>query len=534
MFDFKVETPVDIQNLEKELLYHPNVEFKTYLLDGLRNGFDTGIKNLPTNSIECKNLRSAERQQEDVAHLINTEVEKGYLFGPFDHIPFEHFRINPIGVAESKYSKKKRLIVDLSAPHENPDNPSLNELISKDDFSLQYVTIDDAINTIKKLGTRSWLIKTDITDAFKIIPILPKLWSYHGIHWKGQYYFFNKLVFGSRSSPKIFDSLSQVICWIGNNNYNIDNILHLLDDFLVIVPENEDANEIMCTFLNIFKMLGVPLSAKNTEGPCHVLEYLGVYLDTVKMEARLPREKVLRIQNIIQSYTSRKSCTKRELLSLLGHLNFACRVILPGRSFISHLIKLSTTVDKLHHHVQIKNCRSDLAMWSKFLLNWNGVSFFINDDITNAADIHLYTDATQKSFGGIYRNEWFQGNFPYEILDEQTSMAFFELYPIVMACVLWGHHWGRKRIVFNCDNLATVEIINKGRSKIPSIMKLMRKLTYHSAMHSFIIHSQHIRTETNCIADSLSRYQMLRFRALAPHANLRPTPCLPAAELMMN
>ena len=59
MFDFKVETPVDIQNLEKELLYYPNVEFKTYLLDGLRNGFDIGIKNLPTNSIECKNLRSA-------------------------------------------------------------------------------------------------------------------------------------------------------------------------------------------------------------------------------------------------------------------------------------------------------------------------------------------------------------------------------------------------------------------------------------------------------------------------------------------
>lgn len=106
------------------------------------------------------------------------------------------------------------------------------------------------------------------------------------------------------------------------------------------------------------------------------------------MEARLPREKVVRIQEIIHSYKSRKSCTKREFLSLLGHLNFACRVILPGRSFISHLIKLSTTVDKLHHHVQIKNCRSDLAMWSKFLLDWNGVSFFfINDDIINAADI---------------------------------------------------------------------------------------------------------------------------------------------------
>jgi hypothetical protein len=87
----------------------------------------------------------------------------------------------------------------------------------------------------------------------------------------------------------------------------------------------------------------------------------------------------------------------------------------------------------------------------------------INDDITNAADINLFTDATLTSFGGIYVNQWFQGDFPCELSNEQTSMAFYELYPIVMASVLWGYNWSRKRILFNCDNLATVEIVRKGR-----------------------------------------------------------------------
>lgn len=32
--------------------------------------------------------------------------------------------MNPIGVAKWKYSKKKRLIVDMSAPHDNKDIPS--------------------------------------------------------------------------------------------------------------------------------------------------------------------------------------------------------------------------------------------------------------------------------------------------------------------------------------------------------------------------------------------------------------------------
>ena len=42
--------------------------------------------------------------------------------------------------------------MDMSAPHENDLHPSLNELINKEECSLSYVTIDNAIRKIKKLG----------------------------------------------------------------------------------------------------------------------------------------------------------------------------------------------------------------------------------------------------------------------------------------------------------------------------------------------------------------------------------------------
>ena len=87
-----------------------------------------------------------------------TGLERGYIIGSFNNIPFEHYRISPLGVAESKYSEKKRLIVDLLAPHDNPSHPSLNALINKEDFSLSYVTIDSAIK-IKKLEKGTWLTK---------------------------------------------------------------------------------------------------------------------------------------------------------------------------------------------------------------------------------------------------------------------------------------------------------------------------------------------------------------------------------------
>lgn len=44
-------------------------------------------------------------------------------------------------------------------------------------------------------------------------------------------------------------------------------------------------------------------------------------------------------------------------------------------------------------------------------------------------------------------------------------MALFELYPIAVASVLCGALWSELRIVLNCDNEATIHIINKGRSK---------------------------------------------------------------------
>lgn len=116
---------------------------------------------------------------------------------------------------------------------------------------------------------------------------------------------------------------------------------------------------------------------------------------------------------------------------------------------------------------------------------------------------------------------------------EAKSMAFYELYPIVMACVLWGQFWPRKRILFHCDNLATVEIINKGRSKIKSIMKLMRKLTWQAAGSNFTIHAQHIPGIFNSKADALSRFQMDRFRRLAPTADREPTNCLTWTEISM-
>lgn len=90
---------------------------------------------------------------------------------------------------------------------------------------------------------------------------------------------------------------------------------------------------------------------------------------------------------------------------------------------------------------------------------------------------------------------------------------------------LWGPSWSKKHIYIFCDNLPVVSIINSKRSKSPWIMNLVPAFTILTFEHHFSFANRHIPGLDNSVADSLSRFQMDRFRQLAPYAPY-PFPCI--------
>jgi len=69
------------------------------------------------------------------------------------------------------------------------------------------------------------------------------------------------------------------------------------------------------------------------------------------------------------------ACRKRELLSLFGLLNHACKAIWAGRSFVRRLIDESTKAKRLEHFIRLnEEAWSDLQWWRCFVDKWNGVS----------------------------------------------------------------------------------------------------------------------------------------------------------------
>ena len=212
------------------------------------------------------------------------------------------------------------------------------------------------------------------------------------------------------------------------------------------------------------------------------------------------------------------------------------RIIPQGRSFISRLLDLSKTVNNLHENINLdEGCRSDIRFWSLLCDNWNSISFFHNKEPETSVSLKLFTEAAPSvCFGGFYNNLWSADGWPKEMFSlpqNAQSTALLELFPVVVACLLWRSGLCRKKIVVFCDNEATVSIINKGRSSTPFINRFIRCLTWTSVMSNFPLHAAHLPGLNNSLADSLSRFNFQKFRLLCPNAARQGLICPPSHRL---
>ncbi len=269
-----------------------------------------------------------------IDEFVATELAAGRIFGPVEAIHsslhINQFELVPKGHGSGKW----RLIVDLSFPA----GGSVNDGIDPALCSLQYTSVDTACQNILRLGQGANLAKFDVSGAFRTVPVHPDDRHLLGMQWR--------LV-------------------------RVDQVtgIHYLNDFLIIgASDSPQCGESLSKALARCDWFGMPISPTKTEGPATKLVLLGIEIDSVSMTISLPPEKLSRLRAMIRDWESKRSCTKRELLSLIGYLQHACRVIRPGRSFLRRMIDLSAGVRALHHRVRLNaGFRSDLKWWNCFL-----------------------------------------------------------------------------------------------------------------------------------------------------------------------
>ena len=196
------------------------------------------------------------------------------------------------------------------------------------------------------------------------------------MEWDRNLYIDTCLPFGLRFAPKLFNVLADLLSWILTQK-GISPVFHYLDNFLTLdSPGSSTCAHNLATIKEVCFTLGIPLALEKVEGPSHSLTFLGITLDTQEMMARLPADKLQRICSLLATWLWKRKATKRKILSLVGLLQHATKVVKPGRTFVARMYSEAVRLRRLSFFIRLsKDLRSDLRWWHLFVHAWNDVSF---------------------------------------------------------------------------------------------------------------------------------------------------------------
>lgn len=300
---------------------------------------------------------------------------------------------------------------------------------------------------------------------------------------------------------------------------------HILDDFIFVGPKNSfECMRGLQAFLALAKFINLPLKASKTVLPTTVITVHGIEVDTKLMVARLPREKVTKALELIATLINTTYFPLRQLQSLLGLLNFCCKVIRPGRAFLRRLCDLLSGYQSCH---KIKTTISltqsacqDLLAWRIFLQLFNGIGILTSKRWQSARKLHLYTDASKIGYSLVFGSRWYGDawNESHRCL----NIMVLEFIPIVMAISVFANELANSNLIFHTDNQALVHVINNQTSKCPITMHLLRKLVVKLLCHNIYVRAFHLSSKSNLIADLISRSKFTQAKQQAPWLNKDP------------
>ena len=162
------------------------------------------------------------------------------------------------------------------------------------------------------------------------------------------------------------------------------------------------------------------METSKLEGPATCLTFLGIEFDTVSLQIRLPSQKLFNLKSELSQAVSRKCITKRNLQSLAGLLQYATKVIHPGRAFLHRLYALQSIGHSPFHRIRLNvAARGDILWWHVFASEWNGLSLLWNSSRHNP-DVIVFSDASGSwgcgafsLYTGKTRSIYVSGRDPY-------------------------------------------------------------------------------------------------------------------------
>ena len=175
----RIRSPLQVGKWEVLLRDHPDKQFSRFIVEGIRRGFRVGFCRQQGNLGPHKGNMVNGRNPQLVSEYLSRESSLGRMtvVNQGEQSPVH---TSPIGLIPKKGKPgKRRLIVDLSSP----EGRSVNDGISKELSSITYPTVDHLAMLVQRVGRGAFLVKADVREAFRNVPIHPDDQWLLGVEW---------------------------------------------------------------------------------------------------------------------------------------------------------------------------------------------------------------------------------------------------------------------------------------------------------------------------------------------------------------
>lgn len=339
--------------------YDEDIEF---ILDGVLHGFHVVNADAEIPYYNQRNYGSC--YVSDHYEKLSKLIEFEYSSGKLSRVDQTSHCTHAIGVVKKKDTGKIRPITDCKRPLDI----SVNNFTDKVWERFHFVTIDTVVQAITE---ENFMSTVDLANAYRSVVISPHDRKYFGLEFEGVKYQDNFLCFGCRAAPFIFNRLTDSVARFMRSKNIV--CFNYLDDLICLSETYEKGVHDQLFLIYQLRRLGFYIAWEKVTSPSRVCKYLGLEIDTISMELRLPRDRLEKLRKELLFWRGQKKATYKQLQVLVGHLSHCSRIVQGGKLYMYFLIDLLVKSRDKRRIKLDSDFHSDLTWWWLFVENFNTV-----------------------------------------------------------------------------------------------------------------------------------------------------------------
>ena len=537
----------------------------------LEQGADIGCVGRGRLPTRAPNSKTVLQDGPIICDVLQSWIENGIAAGPLTLAELqavfgEDYTVNTL-TTRPKPTGALRIIVDMSSPRDRdaevpgwlwpPWLPgAVNTSIDPAQFPARMTSIKNFIRMLFTVGRGALVCKVDWADAYKHVKVRPEDLKLQVITYAGRYFVELKLVFGARSSPGLYDMVSNVTrdLAVAESHILRSRVAKHLDDILGVGTSGggDPIHAFFEAYLRLADEIGVRLPPPDVDkskcqSPATTVLALGMDIDTVAWEIRCPEQKLGRILHALRQCLALGSVTMGELASLVGQLQDKMILLVAARFNFAEISRLVRSEE--NPEVEVKLTPAALKQLRWWFVNLQATAWYCPITHPDAilwppvGSTVVWSDAAGGTLvnvkvgvgvllpGGSWSYFpwpwWLKAGLPGpEGYPLNAQLQFLELCGALIALAAGAESCMNKAVNFRVDNMSAVYVWRKGYSSKDRLSSTVVKAIFDLAQllntSPFVTKVARCSTPGATAVDALSKGDFRMFFSLSPESGPEP------------